>query len=88
MKKSVSQTVWQAAYCELHDELLYAHAHDDKHALVTLYTHAADMAELHSDMGAARFYLTQAFIVALEIAHPEHLALEKRLDAYHVSPTT
>jgi hypothetical protein len=51
----------------LQDRLLAAHARDDRAALVTLYTEAADAAP---DTDAACFYLTHAFIFALELGDP------------------
>ena len=43
--------------------LLDAHARDDRSALVGLYTQAADVA---NDRDAACFYLTHAYVFALE----------------------
>ncbi len=47
----------------LQDRLLAAHARDDRAGLVVLYTEAADTAP---DIDAACFYLTHAYIFALE----------------------
>lgn len=79
----ITQPVWQSLHGKLDEQLLLAHANNDKDALVILYRQAADMAERHDDTNAARFYLTNAYIFALDIGHSEHAALQKRLDAYH-----
>lgn len=56
--------------------LLIAHAADDKAALVTLYAEAADQAV---DVNAACFYLTHAYVFALELGHGDVAALHARL---------
>lgn len=60
----------------LDNRLLTAHARNDKQALVTLYTQAADQA---ADIDAACFYLTHAYIFALETGAPAASALYDRL---------
>ena len=62
----------------LQDRLLAAHARDDRAALVGLYTEAADMA---ANVDAACFYLTHAYIFALEKGDPASDALYQRLKA-------
>ncbi len=62
----------------LQDRLLAAHANDDRAALVALYTQAADQT---ADTDAACFYLTHAYIFALELGDPASDALYQRLDA-------
>ncbi len=62
----------------LQDRLLAAHARDDRTALVGLYTQAADQA---ADIDAACFYLTHAYIFALELGDPASDALYRRLHA-------
>lgn len=64
---------------DLHARLLAAHAADDRRALVTLYEQAADAA---ADIDAACFYLTHAYIFALELGHPNTKTLHARL-AHH-----
>lgn len=59
--------------------LLAAHARDDRDALIRLYTLAGDQAEDRQDMGAAGFYLTHAFVFALEAGAPEAKTLNQRL---------
>ena len=59
-------------------QLLAAHAADDKPALVRLYAQAADEA---AQLGSACFYLTHAYIFALEIDDPATPQLHARLRA-------
>ncbi|MEL7211849.1 MAG: hypothetical protein AAGK92_04250 [Pseudomonadota bacterium] len=56
--------------------LLAAHEAGDKAALTRLYTQAADEA---GDVDAACFYLTHAYVFALESGAPEAVALRQRL---------
>ncbi|WP_204114019.1 hypothetical protein [Shimia biformata] len=63
---------------DLHRRLLDAHARDDRAALVTLYSEAANQA-ISED--AAGFFLTQAYVFALETGHPDRAALHDRLKA-------
>lgn len=63
---------------QLDQALLAAHARDDRAALVTLYQRAADHADTPN---AESFFLVQAYIFALETAHPAAPALHQRLIA-------
>ena len=63
----------------LQDRLLAAHAEDDRHSLIALYTEAADTT---SDIDAACFYLTHAYLFALEAGDPAAKALHGRLKAH------
>ena len=63
----------------LQDRLLDAHARNDRAALVGLYTEAADAAP---DLDAACFYLTHAYIYALEKGDPATEQLYHRLKAH------
>lgn len=63
----------------LETELLEAHENNDEEALVRLYTLAGDEAELRQDIDAACFYLTHAFVFALESGAPQAASLNKRL---------
>ena len=54
--------------------LLQAHAAGDRAALVTLYTQAADTSKT-----ARAFYLTHAYVFALEAGDPRAPALRARL---------
>lgn len=56
--------------------ILAAHDADDRCALVDLYTQAAEGA---TDVNAACFFLTYAYIFALELGMPEAEALRERL---------
>ncbi|MEM7296339.1 MAG: hypothetical protein AAF330_06930 [Pseudomonadota bacterium] len=58
--------------------LLKAHAEKDREALVTLYAQAADQTETED---ARAFYLTHAYVFALETGHPETRAINTRLVA-------
>ena len=58
-----------------------AHAKGDLAALARLYTEAADAAEARADPDAAGFYLTHAFVFALEAGAPEAQSLNQRLVA-------
>ena len=62
----------------LQDRLLAAHAEDNRSALISLYTQAADSTD---DIDAACFYLTHAYIFALEAGDPAADALYTRLKA-------
>ena len=62
----------------LHDRMLAAHACDDRTLLVALYTEAADVAD---DIDTACFFLTHAYIFALEQGDPAVDALYRRLRA-------
>ncbi|WP_300029680.1 hypothetical protein [uncultured Roseobacter sp.] len=56
--------------------LIAAHERGDKKALVALYTTAADSAETAD---AAAFFLTHAYVFALEAGHPDADDLRRRL---------
>ncbi|WP_375265123.1 hypothetical protein [Planktotalea sp.] len=59
-------------------QLLAAHEVDDRPALVRLYQDAAQMS---FDENAAGFYLTHAYIFALELGHADTPALHAKLKA-------
>ncbi|MEL6837653.1 MAG: hypothetical protein AAFP85_00085 [Pseudomonadota bacterium] len=63
----------------LDEALLDAHARGDQSALVTLYTRAAEKAE---DGDAACFFLTQAYVLALEAGNAATPTLYARLKAH------
>lgn len=63
----------------LETALLNAHEQDNQEALVRLYTVAGDEAELRQDIDAACFYLTHAFVFALQAGAPEAATLNARL---------
>ncbi|CAD0185972.1 hypothetical protein RUESEDTHA_02875 [Ruegeria sp. THAF57] len=62
--------------------LLEAHDRNDFDALIRYYTMAADECETAQDIDAACFYLTHAFVFALEFGAAEADALNARLAAY------
>lgn len=62
--------------------LLKAHDRQDLEALITLYTNAADRREALGEIEAACFYLTQAFVFALESGSSEASCLNARLVSY------
>lgn len=62
----------------LDDMLLAAHARNDRRALVGLYAQAADSV---NDLNAACFYLTHAYVFALELGDARAADLHARLVA-------
>lgn len=64
---------------ELDAQLLRAHAEKDMPALIRLYHEAAADAERRQDHEAACFYLTHAFVFALEYGAPEADELNRML---------
>lgn len=61
---------------DLDQRLLAAHAADDRAALIALYTEASESTE---HPVARNFYLTHAYVYALEAGVPLALALRARL---------
>lgn len=61
---------------DLDQALLAAHAAGDCAGLIRLYTQAADHEQ---DTDAAAFYLTHAYVFALEMGHVDAPALHQRL---------
>lgn len=61
---------------DLDAALLKAHNNEDYPALISLYTAAAEGA---NDLDAECFYLTHAFVFALEYGAPEAAVLNKKL---------
>ncbi|MFD0857944.1 hypothetical protein [Roseovarius aquimarinus] len=61
---------------DLHARMLSAHEHDDRSALIALYTEAADTA---NDLDASCFFLTHAYVFALEAGTPQARQLHGRL---------
>jgi len=62
----------------LEARLLAAHSEGEKQALVTLYEEAATAAKTPEAQG---FFLTQAYVYALETGHPKAADLHLRLKA-------
>ena len=67
---------------DLDAQLLQAHENQDHDQLVVLYTQAADEKEALGDVEAACFYLTHAFVFALETGHEQLRTLNERLVAH------
>jgi len=63
---------------QLEEAILAAHAAGDRRALAALYARAADSLD---DLDAACFFLTQAYVFALEAGAPESAPLHARLKA-------
>lgn len=61
---------------DLQDRLLRAHARNDRAALITGYTQAA---EAQSDIDAACFFLTHAYVFALDAGDPRADDLRAKL---------
>ena len=61
--------------------LLAAHAAQNTAALITLYTRAGDDAEARNDVARCGFYLTHAYVFALEAGAPQAPPLRARLKA-------
>lgn len=61
---------------DLHIRMLAAHAQPDPAALIALYTEAADSA---NDIDTSCFFLTHAYIFALEAGAPQASRLHSRL---------
>ena len=61
--------------------LLKAHAEEDGPTLARLYSEAADLSEAAGEHEAMCFYLTHAYVFALEAGSPEAEALHARLKA-------
>ncbi|WP_299674815.1 hypothetical protein [uncultured Roseobacter sp.] len=68
---------------DLDARLLAAHAADDRSALIALYAQAADEA---AEEDARAFYLTHAYVFALEAGSPQAEILRDRLVALGREP--
>lgn len=64
---------------DLERRLLDAHAAGDLMALVAHYTEAADLRDAEGDIDAACFYLTHAYVFALQTGVDDADALQQRL---------
>ncbi len=62
--------------------MLAAHADCDLAGLVDLYTQAANMSEALRNIDAACFYLTQAYVFALDVGAAEAQTLHARLKTH------
>lgn len=66
----------------LNAALIKAHAAYDRLQLIALYKLAGDKREQDGDIDAACFYLTHAFVFALEEGADDAVALSQRLSAH------
>ncbi len=66
----------------LERRLLDAHGRDDPGELCALYAEAADLKEAEGDVDATCFYLTHAFVYALQAGDDVAEALQRRLWRY------
>ncbi|EAQ24987.1 hypothetical protein [Roseovarius sp. 217] len=64
---------------DLDSAMIRAHATGDQAALIALYAQAADTA---NDLNAACFFLTHAYVFALEAGAAEAASLHARLVAH------
>jgi hypothetical protein len=62
-------------------DLIAAHEARDWRQLVALYSEAADTSEAAGDIDAACFYLTHAYVFALQTGDPRAADLHQRLKA-------
>ncbi|MEM9370436.1 MAG: hypothetical protein AAGA26_04690 [Pseudomonadota bacterium] len=67
---------------ELHQAILAAHDNEDRRSLVALYSEAATRAEGAGDIDATCFFLTQAYVFALETGHRDAGKLHSRLRSH------
>lgn len=63
----------------LDTSMLAAHVACDMEALVRLYGQAADQRETDGDIDAACFYLTHAYVFALDLGRDDAVDLYRRL---------
>ncbi len=69
----------------LNAQLLAAHEAKDSATLIRLYAQAANEA---GDIDAACFFLTHAYVFALEMGHPNTESLRARLVKHGREPAT
>jgi len=67
---------------DLDTRLLAAHAAGDMAKLIGLYEMAADLSAQEPDVSAASFFLTQAYVFALDQGDPRAAGLHARLKAW------
>ncbi|MEH6521519.1 hypothetical protein [Sulfitobacter sp.] len=67
----------------LNEQMLEAHAEDDRDALIGLYAQAAGEA---ADIDTKCFFLTHAYVFALEAADPRTRDLRKQLVSHGREP--
>ena len=67
---------------QLEQEIQEAHGHADGNSLAQLYTRLADIHEAAGDVDAACFYLTHAYVFALESGNGSVNLLQERLHSH------
>jgi len=67
---------------DLHNRLMSAHDARDLSLLSELYTEAAGLAENEGDIDRCCFFLTQAWVFAMDAGDPKAIPLKARLVAY------
>ena len=67
---------------DLDDEIMQAHASDDRHRLCTLYLKAGTVKEAAGEIDAACFLFTQAYVYGLETGNEDRAKVQARLIAY------
>ena len=67
---------------QLEHDIKTASERKDAAALVELFSQAADLCEARGDTNAGCFFLTQAYVFALEIGAPQAADLNGRLAAH------
>jgi len=78
MHKRFPPSTWHDADAEI----LKAHESGDMESLVKHYTKIADEAELCGDIDACCYFLTLAYVFALDAGHDDHPILQSRLHAH------
>ena len=66
---------------DLDDEIMQAHACDDRHRLCSLYLMAGEIKEAAGETDAACFFYTQSFVYGLETGNEDRDAAHARLVA-------
>jgi len=78
-QSSDAEAALQAANALLHEQLLAAHQAKDLLALTELYTAAANKEQSLGEVSAMCFFLTQAYVHALQSGHASCEQLHARL---------
>lgn len=66
----------------LDDEIMQAHARNDRHRLCTLYLKAGEMKEAAGELDAACFLFTQAYVYGLETGNSDCSKARAKLVAH------
>ena len=73
---------WLCEMTGLDEEILSAHASDDRFRLCTLYLKAGELKQSEGDTEAACFLFTQAYVYGLETGNADKEAARARLVAH------